>query len=118
MRFLVNENIPLASAQLLRARGHDVVAIGEISPGATDLAVIERANQEDRIIVTFDRDYGELIFRGNAPTPGGVIYLRLIPSTPSEPAEVILGIERETETVFERRFSVISRQDMRQRPLP
>ncbi len=57
MRFLANENFPFASVQRLRARGHDVAAIVQDSPGAKDSAILERAVREERFIRTFDRDY-------------------------------------------------------------
>ncbi len=77
MRLLINENIPLASVAVLRKAGHDVGSVTEDSPGISDETVMQRAHAEDRIVVTFDRDYGELVFRRRLPTPGGVLYLRL-----------------------------------------
>ena len=62
MRLLANENIPLATVEALREAGEDVVSVTEDSPGATDEAVIRWARQEERVVVTFDRDYGELVF--------------------------------------------------------
>ena len=58
MRWLANENFPLASVQLLRAAGHDVVAIIEDTPGAPDTGVLAQAARESRIVLTFDRDDG------------------------------------------------------------
>jgi len=89
VRLLVNENIPLASVAALREAGHDVASITENSPGISDEAVMQRARADDRIIVTFDSDYGELVFRRRLPTPGGVLYLRFLPENPLEPASYI-----------------------------
>lgn len=58
MKLLANENIPLDSVRSLRSAGHDVVSISERSPGISDEDVIRIARAENRIIVTFDRDYG------------------------------------------------------------
>ena len=63
MRFLANENFPLPSVRLLREAGHDVVSISEETPGITDSQVLSRAVSEQRIILTFDRDYGVMIYR-------------------------------------------------------
>ena len=63
MRFLANENFPLPSVRLLRSAGHDVLSITEESPGISDDRILARAVAEERIILTFDRDYGELIYR-------------------------------------------------------
>ena len=97
MRFLANENFPLGSVELLRAAGHDVAAIIEDTPGATDTDVLAQAAQEARMILTFDRDYGELIYRRRLPIPTGVIYLRFDPMTPREPGERLLALLTVTE---------------------
>jgi hypothetical protein len=82
MKFLANENFPLASVRLLRQKNLDVAAIAEDSPGDSDRKVLQRACQEERIILTFDRDYGELIFKHRSSLPAGVIYLRFDPGYP------------------------------------
>ena len=90
MRFLANENFPLVSVKRLRAAGHDVASVIEDSPGVKDHQVLARAHEESRIILTFDRDYGDLIYRRKLPMPAGVLYLRFDPVSPEEPAEFIL----------------------------
>ena len=117
MRFLANENFPLASVHLLRKNGHDIASMTEDSPGATDLQVLQRAYLEKYIILTFDRDYGELIFRHLAPTPPGVIYFRLDPQTPEEPGEHVLRLLTIKGISYEGNFSVTDGQRIRQRRL-
>jgi predicted nuclease of predicted toxin-antitoxin system len=56
MKLLANENIPMCMVRRLRDMGHDVLAILETSPGATDVVVLERARCEQRTLLTFDRD--------------------------------------------------------------
>ncbi len=63
MKLLANENFPLRSVSYLREKGFDIKAIGVESPSIKDREVMEIAMREDRLILTFDRDYGELIFR-------------------------------------------------------
>ncbi len=60
MRLLVNENFPLLSVKLIRQAGYDIASITEDCPGIEDIEVLTRAVNEQRIILTFDRDYGEL----------------------------------------------------------
>ena len=55
---LADENVPAKAIEILRARGIDVVAIRELSPGIADEAVLDLAVAEVRILVSFDRDYG------------------------------------------------------------
>ena len=62
MKLLADENIPLASIKVLRDFGYDIKAIGEDDKSISDKQVLEIAVKEKRLIVTFDRDYGELIF--------------------------------------------------------
>lgn len=118
MQFLANEDVPVASICRLRAAGHDVVSIIEDSPGTKDESVLSRAHTEQRIIITFDRDYGELIYRRRLPTPAGVAYFRFAPTTPEEPAERFLELLEVGHITLEGQFTVIGRGWIRQRLLP
>jgi len=118
MRFLANENFPLASVTRLREAGHDVAAVIEDLPGAKDSEVLARAAREERTVLTFDRDYGELIYRLGLPTPVGVIYFRFDPLTPEEPAERLLRLLTVSDLSLEKKFTVVERGQVRQRPLP
>ena len=60
---LADENVPGAVVAALRQQGHDVAWIHEDAPGRPDPEVLERAQQEHRVVVTFDKDFGELAFR-------------------------------------------------------
>jgi predicted nuclease of predicted toxin-antitoxin system len=118
MRFLANENVPLASVQRLRDAGHDVAAIVDDSPGAKDPTILARAAGEARIILTFDRDYGELVFRLQMPSPAGVVFLRFVPATPEELAIRVLQLLAIPGLVLEGKFTVVDRGHVRQRALP
>lgn len=75
MRFLVDECIGPSVARWLRENGHDVISVFEESKGASDEWIIQRAYAEKRIIITNDKDFGEMIFRRMMPHRG-VILLR------------------------------------------
>ncbi len=75
MRFLADESCDFAVVRALRAAGHDVVAITEISPRATDEGVMELAIREGRILLTEDKDFGQLV-HANQAAAGGVFLLR------------------------------------------
>ena len=92
MRFLANENFPLQSLRILRQADQKVASVTEDSPGIEDAEVLARAADEERVILTFDRDYGELIYRLRLRSPRGVIYLRFRPHTPEEPASILLNL--------------------------
>ena len=58
MRLLADENLPKTAVSGLRDCGFDVLWIREADSGASDLAIVERAIQENRVILTFDKDFG------------------------------------------------------------
>jgi len=118
MLFLANENFPLKSMRILRLEGHDVRAVIEDMPGSRDSEVLERAFREKRVLLTFDRDYGELIFRRRMPAPSGVVYFRFDPLTPEEPAEQIIRLIDLPGIILEGRFTMFERKRVRQRMLP
>jgi predicted nuclease of predicted toxin-antitoxin system len=118
IRFLANENIPQPSVLSLRADGHDVYAVVEQMPGATDREVLAVAASEGRIILTFDRDYGELLFRLRLPAPPGVLYLRFVPAHPEEAAERVLELLSLAALTLDGLFTVLDRDGIRQRRLP
>jgi len=89
MKLLANENFPYASIFYLREKGFDVSSIGIENPSITDAEIMTIAIKEERTILTFDRDYGELIFRLNYKPKSGVVFLRLESYSPIEPGIVI-----------------------------
>lgn len=117
MRFLGDENVPLPSVRLLREAGVDIESVAEYTPGAPDLQVLTQAASGDRILITFDRDFGELIYHRGAPVPPGVVYLRLVPASPEAPAQLLLHLFARPEVHLPDRFTVLERERVRQRPL-
>lgn len=115
MRFLANENFPMSSVQELKNAGIDVLSIGTDFQGITDEEVMNFAIAENRTILTFDKDYGELVFRDGFRPQAGVIFLRLFDFNILEPAEIILGLIQSETIDFERKLTVISKQNIRQR---
>ncbi len=81
MRVLANENFPLDAIEALRKNGHDVAWIREDACGSQDEDVLSRAQREDRILVTFDKDFGELAFHSKLPSTSGVILFRISASS-------------------------------------
>lgn len=67
MRILANENVPGPVVAALRAAGHDVLWAKETMPGAKDRNVLDRAQADARLLVTFDKDFGELAVREALP---------------------------------------------------
>lgn len=95
-----------------------MAAIAEDSPEASDPEVLARAVQERRIILTFDRDYGALVYRRGLEPPPGVIYFRFLPHSPEEPASKLLALLMVPDVMLEGRFTVLESGQARQRSLP
>jgi len=76
MRFLVDECTGPKVARWMGEQGHEVFSVYEQTRGADDDHIIQQAFAEDRILITNDKDFGELIYRERRPHRG-VIFLRL-----------------------------------------
>ena len=76
MNFIVDECTGAAVAQHLRAAGHDVVVVAESMGQADDQTILDKAFVEKRILITNDKDFGELVFRQGF-LHHGVLLLRL-----------------------------------------
>lgn len=117
IRLLANENFPGPAVRLLRERGIDVVWVTESMACADDVTVLARAREEGRWLLTFDRDYGELVFSRGLPAPPAVIYLRQEPYPPTRPAELVMELMSQPERV-KGLFLVVTERAVRIRHLP
>lgn len=115
MKLLANENLPYKNIYYLKEKGYDVLSIGMDNPSVMDSEVMAIAIKEGRTIVTFDRDYGELIFRHNYKPENGVIYLRLDKYQPEEPGIIIERIIANIEIDFTRALTVVDKNGIRQK---
>ena len=75
MKFLADECCDAALVNALRVDGHDVLYVAESLRGATDEGILDRAFSESRILLTEDKDFGELVYRLRLPTCGCVLML-------------------------------------------
>jgi predicted nuclease of predicted toxin-antitoxin system len=115
MKLLANENFPYKSIHYLKEKGYNVLSIGMDNPSIRDSEIMEIAINEERTIVTFDRDYGELIFRYNYKPAKGVIYLRLSEYQPDEPGLIIEEIIKNKEINLTNALTVVDKNGIRQR---
>jgi hypothetical protein len=116
VRFLANENFPRAAVLAPRALGHEVDWIREDAPGSSDEAVLLRARRHGQVLLTFDKDFGELAHRAELPKSCGIVLFRI----PLRPAALVgarisqIVISREDWTGH---FSVVEPGRIRMRPL-
>ncbi|MDD1612204.1 MAG: DUF5615 family PIN-like protein [Methylococcaceae bacterium] len=113
---LLNENFPAPAAAVLREAGYDALAIAESLAGIADQDVLALAVREQRWLVTFDRDYGDLLFARKLPAPPAVILLRVSSYRPAEPAAWIIELIRNRQEYLGK-FIVFDGNTLRTRPL-
>ena len=117
MRILANENFPGDAVAALRQSGHDVAWVLADAPGSSDRQVLDRAQTENRVLVTFDKDFGELSFRGKLPSSCGIILFRISAPSPAYVARVaVAALGSRTDWVGH--FAVVEDARIRMTPLP
>lgn len=117
MRLLADENFLGAAVDLLRQHGHDVAWVRTDSPGADDQDIVSRAVAEQRVLVTFDKDFGYLAFRLGVPASCGIVLFRISPGSPENVAHTALTV-LESRTDWAGNFSVVEETRVRMAPLP
>lgn len=117
VRLLANENWPRPALLALRAAGLDVQAVAEEMPRATDADVLRRAAADGRWVLTFDRDYGELVFARAVPPPPAIVFLRQAAYAPDWPARIVQDLLPLADWI-EGYLVVVSGRALRCRRLP
>jgi predicted nuclease of predicted toxin-antitoxin system len=116
VRWLIDECVDADLAALLRKSGHDVVYMSDVAPRAADPEVMDRAAGEDRLLLTEDKDFGDLVFRQARPVPG-LVLVRINPLRRSlKGPRLLAAIDRFGDTLFGR-YTVIEDARFRSRPL-
>jgi predicted nuclease of predicted toxin-antitoxin system len=117
MRLLANENFPRDAVEALRAASHDVAWVRTIAPGISDREVLALAEAEDRLLLTFDKDFGELAFRSGLSAASGVILFRALAPSPALLARLAVRV-LQSRSDWAGHFSVIENDRIRMTPLP
>jgi predicted nuclease of predicted toxin-antitoxin system len=117
MRFLADENVSRLVIERLRAGGFEVISIGETKPGVSDRDVLEAADAEGCILITEDRDFGELVIRQRLGVRG-LILLELDRLSNSTEADAIVEIVSTHSDKLLGNLLVIEPGRIRVRPLP
>lgn len=107
MKFVADENIDRQIVDRLRKDGHMVVYVAEMDPGISDDVVLDLANQKDSLLLTADKDFGELVFRQHRVMTG-VLLIRLTGLPPSRKAEAVASAVRQHFAELPHAFAVIS----------
>lgn len=116
MRFLADENFPGAAVEVLQGAGHDVVWVRTDAPGSTDSDVLAWMMREERILLTFDKDFGELARSASLPLECGIVLLRItMPRSDNVGSRIARLVSARDD--WGGHFSVIEAGRVRMRPL-
>ena len=107
MNFLADEGVDDPIVSRLRQDGHSVSYIAELAPGIEDDEVLRRANEAGALLMTADKDFGELVYRQRR-VHAGVVLLRLGGLSPAEKAETVANVLRDHGPELTGAFSVVS----------
>lgn len=117
MTFVADEGVDSATVSILRRAGHAVLYVAEAAPGLTDAEVLELANVQNALLLTADKDFGELVFRlGRVHT--GVILLRLMGLASDTQADIVAEVVKRYGVQMRGAFTVIAPKTVRIRPKP
>ena len=117
MKLLADENIPASVVMALKEEGYDIRWIRIESPGISDIDVMRYAHDEKRILLTYDKDFGELALKDPHHPSSGIILVRLSRKNPELMAEYIRQVLTSRDD-WQGHFSVIDAERIRMRPLP
>ncbi len=112
IKLLIDESCGLELKQKLFGLNIDVVSVIEVMPGADDAKILEFANQENRIIVTNDKDFGELIFKKGFKHKG-VILLKLSIDFPDNRFRVLNSLIEQFGDKLADKFCVVDEMRIR-----
>ena len=106
MRFLADESCDFAVVNALREAGHDVTAVKDMLPGAPDDAVIGLADRDARVLLTEDKDFGQLVFSSAVNSPG-VIFIRFPGNARQAMARSVLELVNKKPEKIKGHFAVV-----------
>jgi len=112
MRFVADEGVDRPIVERLRSLRHDVECVAEYSPSISDAAVLLRANEIGAILVTQDKDFGELVFRQGRVT-NGILLLRLAGLSPEDKPTIVGSTIAGHEIELAGAFSVLTQSNLR-----
>ena len=107
MRFLADESVDAPIIEMLRANGHDVDSVAELVPSTPDDVVFDRANHGGALLLTGDKDFGEIVFRLHRISLG-VILIRLSGLSAPSKARIVAEAIRTHGEEMKHAFTVIS----------
>jgi predicted nuclease of predicted toxin-antitoxin system len=112
VKLVADESIEGPTVAQLRTDGQEIIYVAELEPGITDIQVLAIARQSQAMLLTADKDFGELVFRLREPH-FGVLLLRLMEGDLIENATLTSRVFKEHGHELIGRFSVLTRRGLR-----
>lgn len=116
MNLLADESVDRQIVDRLRREGHTVRYVAEMEPGIADDIVLNLANQEADVLLTADKDFGELVFR-QGRLMSGILLVRLAGLSPARKAEVVASAVNQHSPELPGAFAVLTPGSFRIRRL-
>ncbi len=107
MNFLADESVDRQIVDRLRQDTHNVLYIAEMMPGISDDIVLNIANQKEVLLLTADKDFGELVFRQGRIT-AGIVFIRLAGLSLASKAKIVSSAINEHTAELFHAFTVIT----------
>jgi predicted nuclease of predicted toxin-antitoxin system len=115
--YVADENFDFRIVKTLREKGYSVFAIAESFPSISDPQVLQIAIDRNAILLTEDKDFGELVHRLRMPHCG-ILLVRLIKLSSVEKSQRICEVIEKLGNDLPNNFSVLSNDQLRIRPTP
>ena len=113
MIFVADENIEFYVVSALRKIGYEVEYIAEMAAGATDSNILQNAYLENKVLLTHDKDFGDLVFRDKM-SHSGIVLVRLKDTMPiTEKIKIVCNAFQQHMKQFQNAFSVIDENFVR-----
>jgi len=112
MKFIVDENAGPSVAKWLASIGYEVFSVYDETPGIPDEEILAKAHEENFIVVTSDKDFGELVFKNNLPHRG-VILMRLVKESAPNKIRVMQSLLEQLSDQLPDRFVVVTEGGVR-----
>jgi len=113
-KILADENIPRSTIQLLRSSGYDAISVWEVNPGISNDQVVQLSIRDQRIIITFDKDFGRIAL--TSPEIPGVMLMLVPPVNPEYIALRIISALKAVGNPYSK-LIVVRRKTVRVIPL-
>lgn len=114
MNIVADESVDRQIVERLRADGHSVQSVAEFDPGIDDEAVLAKSHEADAVLLTADKDFGELVFRQRL-VHSGIVLIRFAGLEPGRKADLVSQVFAQHSRKLRRGFAVLSARALRLR---